>query len=285
MTIPSKVAPVGQYDAHIHALIVAAPGFGKTVFAGTAPNALFLTTDPEGTISALAFGSVAQEWRIETWSEINEAYRYLRDGGIKEMGLEWVIIDNISEAKNMSMLESIANARKHNKNRDEHVPGLDDHQRSQLQIKDFVKKMHDLPVNILWTSWRKTEEDSEGESFFTCGVHGQQGLLAQEIQGYMNIVGFGEVVDDERVVYFKQEMPYMGKDRYVALPKVAKVDSDDPMTKGFNVKKMQTLVDAAKKKHEAARKTGAAKRPAVSSKTITPKPLAARRAVTPRKKA
>lgn len=280
MTVPAKVTDVGQYDAYIHGMIVAAPGFGKTVFAGTAPNALFLTTDPEGTISALAFGSQAKEWRIDTWSEINEAYRYLRDGGIKEMGLEWVIIDNTSEAKNLSMAESMFNARKHNAKRDEHVPGLDDHQRSQLQLKSFVKQMHDLPVNVLWTAWRKTEEDSEGESFFTCGVHGQQGLLAQEIQGYMNIVGFGEVEGDEdRVIYFKQMKPYMGKDRYRALPQIAEVDSTDPQNKGFNVKEMQRLVDAAKKKHEAARKTGVTKRPAIT------KPLAPRRPVTKKKEA
>lgn len=284
MTVPSKVKPIGQYDAYIHAMIIAAPGFGKTVFGGTAPNALFLTTDPEGTISALAFGSTAQEWRIETWSEINEAYRYLRDGGIAEMGLEWIVVDNTSEAKNLSMLESMSNARKHNINRDEHVPGIDDHQRSQLQIKAFVKQMHDLPVNVLWTAWRKTEEDSEGEHYFTCGIHGQQGLLAQEIQGYMNVVGFGEVVEGERLIFFKQDMPYMGKDRYKGLPEIAKVDSTDPQNKGFNVKRMHSLIDAAKKKHEAARASGATKRPAAAKPLA--KPVAARRpAPTPRKKA
>lgn len=276
MAIPDKVKPVGQYDAFIHAMIVAPPGFGKTVWAGTAKNALFLTTDPEGTISALAFGSDAREWRIETWTEMNEAFRYLRDGGIKELGLEWIIVDNISEAKNLSMLESMANARKRNTSRDEHVPGIDDHQRSQLQIKAFVKQMHDLPVHVLWTAWRKAEEDSEGETYFTCGLHGQQGLLAQEIQGYMNIVGFGDVTDDgDRLIYFAQQKPYMGKDRYRALPDIAKVAPDDPATKGFNVPKLQSLVEAAKKKHMANR----------ASSTTTKKTVAARRPVATRRKA
>lgn len=277
MTIPSKVKPVGQYDAFIHAMLVAPPGFGKTVFAGTARNALFLTTDPEGTISALAFGSTAREWRIETWSEINEAFRYLRDGGIKELGLEWVIVDNISEAKNLSMLESMANARKRNSSRDEHVPGIDDHQRSQLQIKAFVKQMHDLPVHVLWTAWRKAEEDSEGETYFTCGLHGQQGLLAQEVQGYMNVVGFGDVTEDgERLIHFSQQNPYMGKDRYRALPAIAKVAADDPQNKGFNVPKMQSMIEAAKKKHIAGRAT---------TTSTTPKAGVTRRPVATRKKA
>jgi len=261
MTIPNKVGDIGEYDAYIHAMIVAAPGFGKTVFAGTAENALFLTTDPEGTISAKAFGSTAKEWRIETWDELDEALRYLRDGGIKEMRLKWVIIDNISEAQNLAMLDSMTKARARNKARDEFVPGMDDHQRSQLMIKAKVKQFHDLPVNILWTSWRKSEEDGEGETFFTCGIHGQQGLLAQTIQGYMNVVGFGEVEENDegkevRRIYFAQSKPYMGKDRYVALGKV-RTDLTMP--------KMESLINGAKRKYDAI----AASKPSTAASTRT----------------
>lgn len=274
MTVPDNVKPIGQYDAYIHAMIVAAPGFGKTVWCGTAPNALFLTTDPEGTISALAFGSQAKEWMINVGSDMSDAYRYLRDGGIKEMGLEWVVIDNTGEAKNLFMAESMANGRRNNPRRDEFVPSLDDHQRSQLQIKAFIKQMHDLPVNVLWTAWRKSETDSDGDDYFTCGVHGQQGQIAQEVQGLMNVVGFGEVDDEgNRVIYFKQEKPFMGKDRYNALPKIAKV-SDKPMTEGFNVAKMQSTIEAAKKKYAAQRRanTAATRRPASAAKKTASTP-------------
>jgi hypothetical protein len=277
MTIPSKVQPIGAYDTFIHAMIIAAPGFGKTVFGGTAEKGLFLTTDPEGTVSAMAFGSTCKEWRIESWSELNEAYRYLRDGGIKEMDLKWVIIDNTSEAQNLGMFETMANARKRNAARDEFVPGIDDHQRSQLMMKDMVKKFHDLPVNILWTAWRKAEEDSEGETYFTSGIHGQQGLLAQTIQGYMNVVGFGEVVQDDngndvRRVYFSQHRPYMGKDRYVALG-----EARDNLT----VPKMESIIEAAKKKHLAAR---AQRVGTPAAKATTTKAPVTRRAISPRKK-
>lgn len=285
MTIPAKIAPIGNYDAYIHAMIVAAPGFGKTVFGGTASKGLFLTTDPEGTISALAFGSTCREWRIDSWTEFNDAYRYLRDGGIEELGIEWLIIDNASEAQNLGMIETMANSRANSKSgkRDEFVPSIDDHQRSQLMMKDAVKRFHDLPVNILWTAWRKSEEDSEGDTYFTCGIHGQQGLLAQTIQGYMNVVGFGEVATNGegktvRRVYFSQQKPYMGKDRYGALGEYR----DD-----LTVDKMTSLINATKKKYSTSRSTSTTKKPAVASRPGVKKPLAAkaRPAITPRKKA
>jgi hypothetical protein len=280
MAIPSQIKNVGEYDAYIHMMLVAAPGFGKTVMAGTAPNNLFLTTDPEGTVSAKAFGSTSKEWQIKEYSDLNDAYRWLRDGGIKELGLEWVTIDNIAEAQNLGMSQSMKNSRANgNSKRDEFVPSIDDYQRSQMMLSALVKQFHDLPVNVLWTSWRKEETDTEGDSYFTCGIHGKQGLLAQQIQGYMNIVGFGEVVTnddtgkDERVITFAQHKPYMGKDRYVALP---------PVMRSPNMVQITDLVNKAKVKHNAdqAKLLGTAKKPAArrTAPASTTKAPARRRA-------
>jgi hypothetical protein len=55
-------------------------GVGKTVAAGTAPKALILSFDVEGTESARNFGSSADEWPIETWLDYVEAYRYFSEG-------------------------------------------------------------------------------------------------------------------------------------------------------------------------------------------------------------
>lgn len=289
MSIEDEIKPIGQYDAFIHMMLIASPGFGKTVFAGTAPNALFLTTDPEGTISAKAFGSDAKEIQVRSWDKLNEAFRWLRDGGIKKLGLEWVVIDNVSEAQNLGMEGTMqANRKGGLGKRQEFVPGMDEHQVSQLQMKDMVKRFHDLPVNILWTSWRQTEEDSEGEMFFTSGIHGQKGLLAQTIQGYMNIIGFGEVEgedggDQRRVIYFNQRKPYMAKDRYVVLGDVREVGDKLEL---FNMQKLTRLVNASRKKGGAApagRRDHTTKTAATSG---TPKrPATRRRASTTTRKA
>lgn len=262
MAIPSQIQALGIEDQHAHMMVVAGPGWGKTVFAGTAENALFLTTDPEGTVSALASGSNAKEWKIDSWTELNNAFRYLRDGGIEELGLKWVIIDNISEAQNQAMKETMDNARKFNPRLDEFVASQQDYLRQQNMMRDMVKRFHDLPVHIIWTAWRNKEEDGEsGDVYYSAGIHGQKGMLAETIMGYMNIVGFGDIVmkDNEPVrrLYFDQVGPHRGKDRFQVLGRAKD---------NFTVPKMQALLDGAMAKYKAPAKP-AASRPAAVKKT------------------
>lgn len=267
MVIPKEIRPLGEYDKWMRMLLVADSGFGKTVFGGTAPNALFLTTDKEGTVSAKVLGSKAREWKIHDHNEMLKAYRYLRDGGIKELGLEFLVIDNASETQTLGMEATMALARSKKKDLDEFIPTQQDYQRSQNMFLAMVKQFNDLPVHIIWTSWQKIEEDHEGEIFYAPGIHGQQGMLAQTVAGYMNIVGYGEVIEDDngkehRRIWFTHHGPFRGKDRFNVLGKY-RTDMDVP--------KMMALVEGAGKK--------------TSTSTPTRKPVARKAPATPRKKA
>ena len=209
-----------------HFLLCAGPGFGKTVFFGTGGRkVLFLTTDKEGTLSAAMFGSTAQEWPINVWEDLVEAYKYLRDGGIEELGLSWVVIDNVSEAEEQAKWGNIAREHKHNPEKiDEFVPTQGNYQRTQNMLLSMVKQFLDLPVNVGFTAWIETHEDNDGAEYYAPAIHGQKGAIAQMIAGYMNIVGYGEVLQDDqgedrRRIYFSQTGPSRGKDRYVALGK------------------------------------------------------------------
>lgn len=237
MAMPSNIHDLGSDAEYIRMMIVAAPGFGKTVFAGTARDALFLTTDPEGTISAKRRGSTAKEWKIKSWADINEAFVWLRSEGHKLF--KWVIIDNVTEAQLMARQSSMDKARKTNATRDEFVPGLDDHQRSQNMTVDMVKRFNDLPMHVIYTSHMTTEEDAEGETFFSAAIHGQKGALARQILGYMNVVGFGEVVENDageevRRVWFTHHGSYRGKDRFGVLGQARD---------GLTVPKLQALIE------------------------------------------
>lgn len=221
MAKPSKIKKLSSQPQHIRMCVVAESGFGKTVFAGTAPEALFLTTDPEGTVSAQRQGSTADEWPIKTWDDLNEAFIYLRDEGCDEY--DWVIIDTITEAQTKAMKSSIDSGLKQNPGRDPLVPAQQDYQRSQNAIVQMVQKFHDLPVNVLWTAHRTDMEDANGDPYYGAAIHGGKGSLAQQILGYMSIVGYGEMVtteDNKRVrrMYFSHTTAgHRGKDRFAAL--------------------------------------------------------------------
>ena len=241
--MPNKnIHPVGQETSkYRHMLLCAGPGFGKTVFFGTGgPKVLFLTTDKEGTLSARMLGSESQEWQINNPGDMTDAYKYLRDGGIEADGWEWVIIDNVSEAEEQFKWDNIERDHKRNPNNDEFVPSQANYQRTQNQTLMMVKQFLDLPVNVGFTAWIETNEDNNGEEYYAPAIHGQKGAIAQMIAGYMNIVGYGEVVlDDEgkehRRIHFNHEGPFRGKDRYNAL---GKFKTDMTLTK------MDELIDA-----------------------------------------
>lgn len=259
MAKPKAITPLGQGSEFIHMAIVAASGFGKTVFCGTAPKALILSTDPEGTLSAKKLGSTADEWRIRDWEDsddsLTEAYRYMRDEGCDEY--EWLIVDNATECLELARGRCMDLARARNNKLDAFVPTQQDYQRSQNMLVQFVKKIHDLPINVIWTVHRTENEDGEGEPYYGAAIHGQKGQLAQQILGYMNIVAMGEVVEkDEKEVrryYFTHRGPYRGKDRFIALV---------PYKDNLTVPKMMKIIDDAEDtplKRKPARRTPARK--------------------------
>jgi phage nucleotide-binding protein len=244
MAKPPAIQKLGATQKYINMMIVAAPGFGKTVFAGSAGRALFLTTDPEGTISAKAQGSSADEWEIKHWDDLNAAYIWLKQGGCDEY--DWILIDNATQAQSLGLQATMEIARKAKPGLDEFIPTQQDYQRSQIMFDRMVKQFNDLPVNVLWTAHQTTEEDAEGVSYFSAAIHGQKGALAQTILGYMNIVGFGQVVEKDnkevRRVWFTHYGSYRGKDRYNCLGKYK-----DNLT----IPQLESLVSAAKKRNSA----------------------------------
>jgi len=276
MAIPKQIKQLGTVDKYINFMLVAGPGFGKTVMFGTEDRALFLTTDPEGTVSAWMMGSKAQEWECTSYGDVVEAYTYLRDGGIEELGLTWVFIDNISEVQELAKHTNIELERKRNSNIDLFVPSQANYQRSQNMLLALVKQFNDLPVNVGYTAWVQTNEDSEGNEYFAPGIHGQKGQIAQMVAGYMNVVGYGEVALDEkgeehRVIFFSQTGPYRGKDRFNALGK-KRTDLTLP--------KMKSIIDnaVAKRKAELAGKSA-------TGTTTKARPVRRRTTTATRKKA
>lgn len=261
MAKPKAITSLGAGAEFIHMAVVAPSGFGKTVFCGTAPRCLILSTDPEGTLSAKRMGSKAEEWRIRSWEDddgLTAAYRYMRDEGCEEF--DWLCIDNITEAQELAKFRCMELARAHNKKLDPFIPSQQDYQRSQNMLVQMVKQFHDLPINIIWTAHRTEMEDGEGEPYYGAAIHGQKGSLAQQILGYMNIVAMGEVTEKEdkevRRFYFTHHGPYRGKDRFIALT---------PYKDGLDVPTMTGLIDEAtaspvQRKRPAKKKTTAARR-------------------------
>lgn len=248
---PAKMRKLKSNPSYIRMMLIAKSGFGKTVFGGSAPNAVFITTDPEGSVSAKRITHTeAEEMPCSDWQDVEDVYLWLRNGGIEDEGLEWVIVDDATNVQGLAMKKSIDARMARRADGDPWVPEQADYQRAQNGILDFVRRMNDLPINILYLSHRKGMEDGDGQDYYTAAIQGQQGQVAEQILGYMNIVAMGEVVEKEgeehRRYFFTHHGPYRGKDRFVALgkarddltiPKMMEIVMRDPAAKRPSAKK------------------------------------------------
>lgn len=254
MAKPEAIRPLSS-RAKVRMALVTASGYGKTVFAGTAPRALFLTTDPEGTISARRMGSTAEEWAIESWEDkdgLEDAYNYMAKEGYREF--DWLIHDNATEEQQLLMGLSITNRMRRRPDGEKYVPEQSDYQKSQNGFIDVTKRFLKIPVHQIWTVHRKQMETNDGVSFWSANIQGQQGAIAEQFLGYMNVIGMGEVIKREeklvRRLYFDHIREYRGKDRFQALGKFR----DD-----LDIPAMMKIIEASGTK-PAAKKTVASRR-------------------------
>lgn len=145
-------------------LFYSEPGVGKTVLAGTAPRGLILSYDIEGTESARALGSTADEWQIETWVEYLDALAYLQEGsGCTDY--DWVTSDNLSTLEEHAWAYTMGEGRKRNKKRPEYKPALGDYPIVWNMMKRHVAEFNRLPINVIYTAnaMRIDSFDSETE--------------------------------------------------------------------------------------------------------------------------
>lgn len=251
--------------AKIRLCLVGPSGSGKTGFMAQAKRNLYLTTDPEGTFTAKALGSTADEIVCRTAQDFDEAYVWLAEGGHEEYDV--VTIDNISESQKLYLYAAKEAALARGAKSDPLVPDPSEYLRAQLAIVKAVKAFHDLPMHVVWTAHQKGWEDEFGEPFYSMVLQGSKGEIAQTVLGYMNINLFIEKMEKDnkeiRRFWATYKGPYRGKDRTQSVGRF-KDNLDWP--------KLLELFEASQKKI-AAEHNGS------STTTVKPKVGARRRPV------
>lgn len=198
-------------------LIYGPSGTGKTVLAGTAPKSLFLTVEAAGTESAKAFGSDADEWVIETWSELEKAYEWLKKEGHKSY--EWVIPDSITEMEELCWKDHLESIGKKFEAR------IQDYGIVDRKIKGMVDSFNRLPVNVLYTAQQAAwaDEDEDGDDINkvlpALGRAKNGWPLSNLICGKVTLIGLLTVVEDDEDEEGEEEIRRLwvrGGDRWTA---------------------------------------------------------------------
>lgn len=244
-TFRPPIENLKDIDESINLLVYGDSGVGKTVWGATAVNGLILAID-KGTISAARAGSTSKRWKIDTWEEFEQAYRWLRDGGIKDY--DWLIVDGLTMLWEKCMRFTLDQSKKDNPRRDDYIPAPDNHQKVQLMMKDYVGKLVDLPIDTAFTALPMNVETQDGDEIVIPQVHGQKGNTSHYICGLMSAFGHMSVKTlksktgterEVRRITWSPTGAYTGKDRYgvlkpytdnITLPEIKKliVESGSP---------------------------------------------------------
>lgn len=217
---PSAITKLSDTDSagKKNWLIYSQSGAGKTVLAGTAPNALFLTVEAGGTESAKAFGSEADEWVIDTKAALDEAYSFFKSGsGCKQY--EWVLIDSLSEVEEVFWrhIQGDANNQK-----------IQDYGTVATMIKKEVDRWNRLPVNVLYTAQTMTldieDEDGDESTLLIPSLGTRNGVLSQRICAKTTMNGLLVVRsrkieegarEEQRRLMLRGNKSFLAKDRHL----------------------------------------------------------------------
>jgi hypothetical protein len=222
---PSEIIDLQDEDEYHNILIYADSGVGKTVFAGSDDDVLFIAPEDNGTISAKRFGSTAKKWKINGWSDIQGAYDWLYQQD--PIPFNWVVLDSLTEMQQMCMRQILDEGIRVNPGRDPDVPQLQDWIPYFEKFKRLVKSFNALPVNVLYTALQQDEENDEGDKVVLPMLQGKGTQYAKMCASWMTSFGHMRVQrrktgnDDEghpifeeyRVIQWRASKSVMAKDR------------------------------------------------------------------------
>jgi len=222
--LPSSIIGIQDEDEHVNILVYADSGVGKTVFAGSDDDVLFVAPEDNGTLSAKRFGSTAKKWKIHGWDDIVAAYDWLYS--LDVIPFNWVVLDSLTEMQDMCMRKVLDEALEINPSRDPDLPLIGDWQPYYNRFQRLVKAFGSLPVNILYTALQMEEEDEEGEKVVLPMLQGKGTQYSKKICGFMTSFGNMRVVrkqvgaedgekkfEEYRRIQWRASKSVMAKDR------------------------------------------------------------------------
>ncbi len=227
-----EVESLSAFNPSINILIHGPSGHGKTALAGGAPNAVFLSTELEGAVSAKRAGSDAQLIKAPDWEHAVAGVKWAED----KLGPEdWLIVDSGTKMQALYMRWILRTIHLNNPSRDLDIPAIQDHQKYQNGFMRWYDRIIDMKCNSIFITTSMTVEDAELETRVIPHILGKRGEISDYITAQAGIVLYYSVAREfkdstgpvVRRALAQPYPPWTAKDRYSALGNWWDVESGD----------------------------------------------------------
>lgn len=223
------ITDLADHNESINILIHGPSGHGKTVLAGGAPNAVFLSTE-KGVVSAQRAGSQAKLIRTPHWEHV-VAGKKLCD---QQLGPDdWVIIDSLTKMQTLQVRWILRTAHEGNERRDLDIPAIQDYQKWQNYFKRFVDELIDAPYNCIFITTDMIKENEDGEDIVLPNIEGKNFAICNYVREQMDVVTYYRSYTNKsdkviRRARFQPKDPYIAcKDRYNVFGPYQEIDDGE----------------------------------------------------------
>jgi len=223
---PTAIVSLQDQEAprHRNMCVYGNSGVGKTVLAGTAPNALFLATDVEGTESARQLGSTAKELPVNSWEDFLEYNDWIVRGDAHRE-FEFIVLDTVDELEELCWQSQLVNDELKRASR--YQPNKGDYPVVWRKLRDELMRLNRAPVNVIYLAhlMHIDRESEDGEDTITLAMpemgSRKRGDLSSYFCAQMGLVGYmREVVNEEgetdRHLMTRSGPRWIAKDRTTA---------------------------------------------------------------------
>lgn len=198
--LPDDIVDLDDIVPHPNILVFSKPRAGKTTFAASDDNVLILNTESQGTISAKRSktkGDNVKKVDCLKWEKFDKMVVWLEETNRKygRIPFNWVVVDTVTTLQDRVLMRWVLDqAHAKNSRRSLYVPDQPDYGVNQIMLVEYIKRLNDLPVNMLYTAHVMQKADPEGNEFYYPQIQGgaKSGgyKVAQQILAMMTSYGF-----------------------------------------------------------------------------------------------